>query len=930
VEERDMDLRKRGERGSFQLRHLVALLALSVLAACGAGATGAARAPAPVQFKMRDFHLRSGMRIVVEEDHSAPVVGVVTVVGAGSTDDPPGKEGLAHLVEHLTFRAKPAPAQNLWSLFDQAGATDVNGVTSWDYTLYEEFGAADTLHDLLTLEGLRLVDPLAKLDDATFDVEREVVRNELRERGETNVAGAVYGALQGAAFPSSHPYARPVGGTHQSLSSLTLDDARGFARDHYKPANVTLLVIGDVKLDRMEQLFASSLSSTLSDPVPGAVAAGPRLPAQAPEVPPPPRQEAIEAIEGHVAAPELYIAWPLPRAFAEGSYLGVLALTGTRAALELADYHDPDIVGTAASISGGVQASLLVGRVVLREGADPKRSLTHVLDELYRNWALADHPWEQGLVQDVRFSHQRMRLVTGTMVDAQDIRARAVERAEFAHFAGDVTVYSKNMAALAQVDREQLAKFYETYLNRDRARAVLVRPKSDARGSGAARSGLREVHDQARVTYDLASIPGIARPLGVGSTFQHEVLDNGLVVDSARRGTMPVVAVGISFRGGVAEEKKPGAAEFALLGAVPSQMKGHLEDVGAWMQRSATSDELTFRVYVLAQYLGYALDVLADHVQSLRVHEDAIRELERSYFPYAQKARAMPERVADREFRKALFGSLPFATTGELPEEGHPSAGDANDWLETVLTPGHAVLAIVGDVDPGEATRLAKSAFGGWSGSSPPPRTEDGEQTGYGPPALAGAGKRAAIVVARPDATQSEVRIACRLAPARAAEALRYQVLARAVDARLNGSIRQAMGYSYGFHAHVETLLGGSAVLYLRGSIENAGLLPALQAVRQVLGGNAGLTSSDLDAGRWAVARGYDMALATPATWLSRALEVERRGWGLDAVDAEPKLLASFDSTGLVESLRRCAKEGVISIVGDEPTARYALAKAWP
>jgi zinc protease len=911
-------------------RRWLALLALSLLAACAGGATGAGHASAPVQFMMRDFHLRSGMRIVVEEDHSSPVVGVVTVVGAGSTNDPPGKEGLAHLVEHLTFRANQAPAQNLWSLFDQAGATDVNGGTAWDFTLYQEFGAADTLHDLLTLEGLRLVDPLAKLDEATFDVEREVVLNELRQRGETNVAGAVFGALQGASFPSSHPYARPAGGTIQSLSSLTLDDARGFVRDHYKPANVTLLVIGDVKLDRMEKLFDSTLSSTLSAPVPGAVAAGPRLPAVAPEVPPPPRQDAIDRIEGHVASPELYIAWPLPRAYAEGGYLGMMALTGTRGALEAADLNDQDIVGTSAFISRGVQASLLVGRVVLRDGADPQRSLTRVLDRLYRNWSLFDRQWLQGQVEDVRFSHQRTRLVTGTVLDAQDIRARAVERAEFAHFSGDVTVYSKNIEALGHVDREQLTKFYQTYLNRDRARAVLVRPKADAGGAGTARSGPREVHDQARVTYDLASIPVIARPLGLGSSFQHEILDNGLVVDSARRGTMPVVSVGISFRGGIAEEKRPGAAEVALRGAVPNQMQGHWEDIGAWMQRSVTSDEVTFRVYVLAPYLKYALDVLADHVQSLHVHPDAFRELERSYYPYAQKARALPERVANRAFRKALFGSLPYATTGELSDAEPPSAADANDWLESVLTPGHAVLAIVGDVDPAEATRLAKSAFGGWSGSRKPAKGEDGEPISEEPAALGPSGPHAAIVVPRPDATQAEVRIGCRLPPAHAAEALRYRVLARAVDARLNGSIRQAMGLSYGFHAHVETLLGGSAVLYLQGSIENAGLLPALQSVRQVLGGNAGLASGDLDAGRWAVAREYDMALATPAAWLSRALFLERLRWGLDAADAEPKLLASFDSTGLIESLRRCSKEGVISIVGDEATARSALAKAWP
>jgi zinc protease len=608
----------------------------------------------------------------------------------------------------------------------------------------------------------------------------------------------------------------------------------------------------------------------------------------------------------------------------------MLALTGPRGALERADELDPDSVGTAATLDRGVQASLLVGRVVLREGADPQRSLTRVLDQLYRNWALDERPWERGLAEEVRFTHQRGQLATATMFDAQDIRTRAIERAEFAHFSGDVTVYSKSMAALAQVDRAKLAEFYQTYLNRERARAVLVHPKWDARGPEARRR-LREVHDQARVTYDLASIPGVARPLGLASSFQHEFLDNGLLVDAARRGTMPVAAIGISFRGGFAEEKRPGAAELALLAAIPSNLHGHVEDFGGWMNGSSTSDELTFRVYTAAPYLGRALDVLADHVRSLRVHDDAVRELERTYFPYAQKERAMPGRVANRAFRQALFGSLPFATTGELPEEGHPSAGEANDWLAAVLDPRRAVLAIVGDVDPGEAQRVAKGAFGGWSGSAPRPRENaKNDEEADEPEALGPAGAHAAIVVPRPDASQSEVRIGCRLPRAGAAEDLRYQVLARAVDRRVNGAIRQAMGYSYGFHAHAETLLGGSAVLYLHGSIENSGLLPALQAVRQVLGGTAGLTSEDLDAGRWAVARGYDIALATPEAWLSRALDMERRGWGLEAVDAEPKLLAAFDSSGLVESLRRCAKEGVISIVGDEPTARWALAKAWP
>src|SRR5689334_16365342 len=128
----------------------VALLFLFALAAC-TGPTSVHQ----VQFRMRDFHLRSGLRVIVEEDHSAPVVGVVCVVGADSTSDPVGKEGLAHLVEHLTFRAKQSPDRAMYSLLDQAGAGDTNATTGFDATTYYEFGSRDALVDLLSLEGLR-------------------------------------------------------------------------------------------------------------------------------------------------------------------------------------------------------------------------------------------------------------------------------------------------------------------------------------------------------------------------------------------------------------------------------------------------------------------------------------------------------------------------------------------------------------------------------------------------------------------------------------------------------------------------------------------------------------------------------------------------------------------------------------------------------
>ena len=192
-----------------------------------------------VSFPLRDMRFPSGLRVVIEEDHRTPTVGVFAVVGSGSTSDPPGKEGLAHYVEHLAFRARPDGKTSVWHLLQRAGAGEWNGSTSFDQTTFYEVGPKEALPGLLRLEGVRLLAPTSAIAKETADVEREVVRNELRQRNETGYDGPILGFMQAAVFPSDHPYSRPVIGTHESFSAITFEDAEGFAKAHYRPENMT-------------------------------------------------------------------------------------------------------------------------------------------------------------------------------------------------------------------------------------------------------------------------------------------------------------------------------------------------------------------------------------------------------------------------------------------------------------------------------------------------------------------------------------------------------------------------------------------------------------------------------------------------------------------------------------------------------------------
>jgi predicted Zn-dependent peptidase len=310
------------------------------------------------------------------------------------------------------------------------------------------------------------------------------------------------------------------------------------------------------------------------------------------------------------------------------------------------------------------------------------------------------------------------------------------------------------------------------------------------------------------------------------------------------------------------------------------------------------------------------LDILANHVRLLRVHSDTLGDFERYRLPYVRQAEARPESVAERSFRGALFRGHLYSHNDEIPNDKLPDLDEANRWLATVLNPRGATLAIAGNIDPTEAASLARRSFDGWSAGS---GVSD-------PPPLLETGTAAVVVTHRPLASQAVLQLGCRLPAATAESTVARDVLSDAVSLHF-ASLREQKGIDYSLTASTRTLRGGTAVLYLEGAIENAGLASALSTIRTDLQGAD--WHHDLDRGRWAVARQYNLGLASARQWVERALILGRHGWDLSTADDVPRLLVSLDEGAMVASLRRCSSEGVLSLVGDEPAVRAALAKGW-
>lgn len=187
--------------------------------------------------------LKNGVEVVLRPSKGVAAVGVMSSVHAGSRNDPPGYEGLAHFVEHLTFRPVPGFTP-VYDLYEEAGATGVNATTTPDTTDYYSIVPSAHLERALWIEARRLALGLDLVTEQPAQQERQVLLREHELRFGKGVhlesSQAVYSAL----FPSGHPY-RQLFANEQSQGALSLPEARWFFARHYRPERVRLVLAGD-------------------------------------------------------------------------------------------------------------------------------------------------------------------------------------------------------------------------------------------------------------------------------------------------------------------------------------------------------------------------------------------------------------------------------------------------------------------------------------------------------------------------------------------------------------------------------------------------------------------------------------------------------------------------------------------------------------
>jgi len=406
--------------------------------------------------------LDNGLRVISSPDHIAPSVAINIWYDVGSRDEEHGRTGFAHLFEHVMFQgsAHVASGQHI-GLLQAAGAV-VNATTWFDRTNYFETLPTGGLDLALWLEADRMATLLEALTQENLDNQREVVKEEKRQRYDNVPYGDVMELLNSLTFPPDHPYGHTTIGSMEDLDAATLDDVHSFFRRHYLPNNAVLSIVGDVQpedaFERADVYFGHLPTGSK-----------PRKPEAQPLEPLSglPRAEA----SGQVPAAAAYFTWRLPARGGRDfdaldlalSILGHGQTSRLHKQLVRGSEHAEGTGASAMGLIGGNSFGFSYARA--RDGVSPEeleQEVVEVIDQL-----LTDGPTEEEL-RRAKAQFERHWLHELARVDS-----RADALGEYATLHGDPNLINSRIAEITDIGDDEVHGALEQWFRPDQ-RATLI------------------------------------------------------------------------------------------------------------------------------------------------------------------------------------------------------------------------------------------------------------------------------------------------------------------------------------------------------------------------------------------------------------------------------------------------------------------------
>ncbi len=922
---------------------ILASVAMTACARAPMGNAGEARsrdAPA-ISLGYERYQLENGLDVILHVDGSDPIAAVALTFHVGSAREDPGRTGFAHLFEHLFFLdSENLGFGGLDRLMTRIGSS-TNGSTSRDRTNYFEVVPIDGLEKALWAESDKLGFFINTVTEAVVAKEKQVVKNEKRQGVDNNPYGHVNFVLDRALYPEGHPYRWQVIGSLADLDRASLADVHEFHRRWYGPNNATLVVAGDLDLERtrawIEQYFAE-------------------IPAR--EMPPTSRPAAVAVQEpvllfhedNFARLPQLTLAWPAPPVYHPDMYaldlLADLLADGKKAPLYQVVVEEEEL---APAVSATNQSQEHGGRFTIQVRAFVEVDLDRVLAAAERAFTRFE---ERGVPAD-DLERVKAGYETSFYQRLSGVLGKAFQLAQYNLLAGSPGYLAEDLERLLAVTSADILRVYDTYL-KDRpfvAASFVPRGEPELAVEGSRRAEVMEepivqgaeeelvVADRGSVLRTPSAIDrSVEPPFGAPPNLEApavwgDTLPNGLGVLGIESREIPLVQFSLRMKGGLllddpvkigvanllAETMTEGTARRA-----PEELEHAIDVLGASIDVSSGRESFVISGSTLARNYAATMAIVEEILLEPRFDPDEFELARQRVKSLIRQSSANPRSIGRDVFNHLLYGPHVLAENPRGTEESVDgiTLDDLRAFHARALDPTVANFHVAGAVTREDVVASLAGIAERWprgSVSFPPAPVWDPSRAGL-------------YFVDAPDASQSVLRIG-HLALSVSddeyypATVMNYRLGGGGFASDLMQVLREQRGYTYG----ISSGFFGSDLpgpFLIASGVRSNVTLESLQLVRQILQDHGRLfDEEDLETTKSFLLRANARAFETLGAKLGVLSDISMHGFPADYVLRREAVVRNMT----IERARRLAESyldpaGMIwLVVGDARTQRDRL-----
>jgi zinc protease len=646
------------------------------------------------------LQLENGLTVLLEENHSAPVVAVNVWVKVGSTCEEDGEYGLAHVHEHMVFKGTEKRGVGEIARVIEGDGGEINAFTSFDETVYYVVIASrflDTALDVLS----------DAMGNATFDPhelkkELEVVLEEIR-RGEDSPSRNLTERLFAEAY-TVHPYKRPVIGTKESVSSFSREKIMNFYRKWYSPNNMALVVVGDFDTRKVLPKIKETFGTLKPKPLPACA-----IPEE------PPQKEMRTFV--------------FDKNIQEGYFTLAFHIPGVR-------HEDSPVLDVISNILGGGESSRLYRRIKEEKGLvtniytssftpkypglfviggtiDPAKAQDALFEILKETYRLKYEPVSFG-----ELAKAKVNIESDSIYAKETVQGQAQKLGYFEVEAGDYKYENEYLRRISQVSKEDIIRVARKYFKNSNLTSGFLLPTGKVTIKedeiiGIANASAEAIHKELS-TLSFASSGDVKKV----------VLKNGITVLVKVNHSVPLFAARAAFLGGVRFEDGKSNGIFNFISEMltrgttnrsTEEIAREIESIAGEVSGFSGRNSFGVTVEALSRNFNKAMDIFADVILNPSFTPEEIERARRDILSDINREKDNLAKTAVNLFLKTLYREHPyrFNVLGTKETVEKIGKNELVEFYRKYARPENMVIAVVGDVSEEDVLSAVEGYFGG-------------------------------------------------------------------------------------------------------------------------------------------------------------------------------------------------------------------------